>query len=130
MLFPLYYLLSSMPQLQLILAQINTLVGDIPGNTAKVLSAAREAAANGDVDAIIFPELTLTGYPPEDLLLRPSLGLRIERALQELSEAKLSVALVIGYPRFKDGHLYNMAGVITDGKLVAEYASHAAHEEH
>lgn len=111
-----------MSQLQFILAQINTLVGDIPGNTAKVLSVAREALADGAVDAIVFPELTLTGYPPEDLLLRPSLTLRIERALQELSEAKLPVALVIGYPRLKNGLLYNMAGVIADGKLIAEYA--------
>ena len=122
MLFPLYYRLSSMPQLQLILAQINTLVGDIPGNTAKVLGVAREALVNGGVDAIIFPELTLTGYPPEDLLLRPSLALRIERALQELCAAKLPVALVIGYPRFKNGLLYNMAGVIANGNIVAEYA--------
>lgn len=111
-----------MPQLHLILAQLNTFVGDIPGNTAKVLAAARTAMAQGQVDAILFPELTLTGYPPEDLLLRPSLGLRIERALQELQAAQLPMALVVGYPRVKDGRLYNMAGVIADGKLVAEYA--------
>lgn len=111
-----------MSQLQLILAQINTLVGDIPGNTAKVLAVARTAFAQGAVDAIVFPELTLTGYPPEDLLLRPSLGVRIERALQELISANLPVALVIGYPRINNGRLYNMAGVIVDGKLVAEYA--------
>jgi NAD+ synthase (glutamine-hydrolysing) len=111
-----------MPQLYLILAQLNTLVGDIPGNTAKVLAAAQTAMKQGQVDAILFPELTLTGYPPEDLLLRPSLGLRIERALQELQAAQLPMALVVGYPRLKDGCLYNMAGVITGGKLVAEYA--------
>ena len=111
-----------MSQLRLILAQINTLVGDIPGNTAKVLEAARMAVAQDDVDAVIFPELTLTGYPPEDLLLRPSLELRIERALGELQEASLPLALVVGYPRFKNGQLYNMAGVIESGKLIAEYA--------
>lgn len=122
MLFPLSYPLNSMPQLQLILAQINTLVGDIPGNTAKVLAVAQTALAQGQVDAIVFPELTLTGYPPEDLLLRPSLALRIERALQDLIAANLPVALVIGYPRTCDGRLYNMAGVIADGKLIAEYA--------
>lgn len=110
--------------LQLILAQINTLVGDIPGNTAKVLKVAREALTGGRVDAVVFPELTLTGYPPEDLLLRPSLTPRIERALQELMAARLPMALVIGYPRMKDGRLYNMAGVIVDGQLVAEYAKH------
>jgi NAD+ synthase (glutamine-hydrolysing) len=111
-----------MSQLHLILAQLNTLVGDIPGNTAKVLSIARNALAQGQVDAIVFPELTLTGYPPEDLLLRPSLELRIERALLELQAAQLPVALVVGYPRVKEGRLYNMAGVIAGGKLVAEYA--------
>lgn len=111
-----------MPQLQLVLAQINTLVGDIPGNTARVLDAARVSLAGGAIDAIIFPELTLTGYPPEDLLLRPSLAGRIEQALQELIAARLPVALVIGYPRVKNGLLYNMAGVIADGKIVAEYA--------
>ncbi|MEN0036159.1 MAG: NAD+ synthase [Cellvibrio sp.] len=111
-----------MSQLHLILAQINTLVGDIPGNTAKVLSVAKNALAQGQVDAIVFPELTLTGYPPEDLLLRPSLELRIERALHELQAAQLPLALVVGYPRFKDGRLFNMAGVISGGKLVAEYA--------
>ena len=63
-----------MPQLQLVLAQINTLVGDIPGNTTKVLATAHTAMANKAVDIILFPELTLTGYPPEDLLLRPKAG--------------------------------------------------------
>jgi NAD+ synthase (glutamine-hydrolysing) len=111
-----------MSQLRLILAQINTLVGDIPGNTAKVLEVAQLAVAQGDIDAVVFPELTLTGYPPEDLLLRPSLGLRIERALQTLLSAKLPLVLVLGYPRFKNGKLYNIAGVIENGKLVAEYS--------
>ena len=108
--------------LKLILSQVNTLVGDIPGNTASVIAIARAALAQGAVDAILFPELTLTGYPPEDLLLRPSLALRIERALQEIQAADLPMALVIGYPRLRDGKLYNMAGVIQGGKLVAEYA--------
>lgn len=111
-----------MSHLFLTLAQINTLVGDIPGNTARVLQAARGALAQGQVDALIFPELTLTGYPPEDLLLRPSLELRIERALQELQAANLPLVLIVGYPRFHHGQLYNMAGVIAGGKLVAEYA--------
>lgn len=110
--------------LKLILSQINTLVGDIPGNTARVISVAREALAQGVVDAILFPELTLTGYPPEDLLLRPSLELRIERALQEIQAANLQTTMVIGYPRFRSGKLYNMAGVIQNGKLIAEYAKH------
>lgn len=110
-----------MAQLQLILAQMNTLVGDIPGNTAKVLAAA-QAAVEQQADAILFPELTLTGYPPEDLLLRPSLDGRIERALFDLQSAQLPLAIVVGYPRRVDGKLYNMAGVIQGGKLIVEYA--------
>lgn len=108
--------------LKLILSQVNTLVGDIPGNTAKVIAIAQAALAQGPVDAILFPELTLTGYPPEDLLLRPSLELRIGRALQQIEAANLAVALVIGYPRVRAGKLFNMAGVIQNGKLIAEYA--------
>lgn len=111
-----------MSQLQLVLAQINTLVGDIPGNTAKVIDSVNRALARGPVDVVIFPELTLTGYPPEDLLLRPSLATRIERALQTLQEAALPVTLILGYPRRSNGLLYNMAGVIQHGRLIAEYA--------
>ncbi len=115
--------MSQLPsQLIVALAQVNTLVGDIPGNTQKVISFAQRAHSELNADAVIFPELTLTGYPPEDLLLRPSLDLRIERALQELLDTRLPLALVVGYPKRVDGKLYNMAGVIRDGKLVAEYA--------
>jgi len=115
--------MSQLPsQLIVALAQVNTLVGDIPGNTQKVISFAQRAQSELNADAVIFPELTLTGYPPEDLLLRPSLDLRIERALQELLDARLPLALVVGYPKRVDGKLYNMAGVIRDGQLVAEYA--------
>jgi NAD+ synthase (glutamine-hydrolysing) len=111
-----------MVRITLSLAQINTLVGDIPGNTRSVLTLAERAWREQNADAVIFPELTLTGYPPEDLLLRPSLAPRIEQALAELMAARLPLALVVGYPRLREGKLYNMAGVIRDGQLVAEYA--------
>lgn len=111
-----------MIQLTLSLAQINVLVGDIPGNTRQVLAMAERAWREQRADAVIFPELVLTGYPPEDLLLRPSLALRIDQALEELTAASLPLTLVVGYPRYRNGKLYNAAGVITQGKLVAEYA--------
>lgn len=111
-----------MARLIITLAQINTLVGDIPGNTALVLAAARRAVDEQRADAIIFPELALTGYPPEDLLLRPSLAPRIERALGEIEAAQLPLAIVLGYPRVSNQGVFNMAGVIDGGKLVAEYA--------
>ncbi len=110
-----------MSTLSIALAQINPLVGDIPGNTEKVKAYAERAEALG-ADVILFPELTLSGYPPEDLLLRPSLALRIDRALEQLKQAGLKITLVLGYPRVVAGRVFNMAGVIENGELVCEYA--------
>lgn len=110
-----------MSYLTIALAQLNTLVGDIPGNTQRVLQYAQRALDQG-ADAVVFPELTLTGYPPEDLLLRPSLDLRIERALGELQAANLPIAIVVGYPKLVNKTLFNMAGVIQSGRLLASYA--------
>lgn len=112
----------SMSRMTITLAQIDTLVGDIPGNTERVIAAARRAVDEHKAAAIIFPELTLTGYPPEDLLLRPSLAPRVERALAHIRAQKLPIAVVLGYPRVKDGRVYNIAGVILNGEWTAEYA--------
>ena len=104
------------------LAQINPLVGDIPGNTRLILQAAERAKTVLGAQLIVFPELTLTGYPPEDLLLRPSLQPRIERALAALCEHGGDIALVVGYPKHTEQGLMNMAGIIYQGRIIAEYA--------
>lgn len=106
--------------LRVALAQFRFPVGDIPGNTDKVLTLARQAQAAG-ADLIVYPELTLAGYPPEDLLLRPSLALRIEAAIEQLKAAELDIALVVGYPEREDGKLYNKAMVIQHGRVIADY---------
>lgn len=112
---------SSIPSLACVLAQINPLVGDVRGNVARVLGIYQTHAATADL--VVFPELVLTGYPPEDLLLRPSLEGRMDKALQDLCEATRAqrAMLVVGYPRHHESQLYNCAGVISDGKLIAEY---------
>ena len=98
-------------------------MGDIDGNTAKIIDEAKRLIEQENVDIIVFPELTITGYPPEDLLLRPSIDKRVQRALDLLCEASLPVCLVVGYPKRSDcGALYNMAGVIADGQVLFEYA--------
>jgi NAD+ synthase (glutamine-hydrolysing) len=117
--FELYENLMSL--LRISVAQLNMLVGDIPGNTQKVLDAARQALAQ-KADVVVFPELCLTGYPPEDLLLRSSLQTRITKALSALMDAQLPLVIVVGYPGKIDGKLYNMAGAIYQGKILAEYA--------
>ncbi|MDY0069116.1 MAG: NAD+ synthase [Porticoccaceae bacterium] len=110
-----------MTSITVALAQINPLVGDIPGNTRKTLDSIAAARAAG-ARVVLLPELMLTGYPPEDLLLRPSLDGRIARAVAEVAAASDGILAVVGYPRRRDGVLYNMAGVFRDGELVAEYA--------
>jgi len=103
------------------MAQVNPLVGDIAGNATLVLDTARRALASGPVDLLVFPELVLTAYPPEDLLLRASIELRIARALQSLCEASLPTALVIGYPALEGGLLFNRLAVIDHGRLLGTY---------
>jgi NAD+ synthase (glutamine-hydrolysing) len=104
------------------MAQLNLLVGDIPGNTSRMIETALKARDQHQADLVLFPELALTGYPPEDLLLRPSLELRIDQALARLKAEVSGITLVLGYPRYVEGVLYNMAGVIRDGELICEYA--------
>jgi NAD+ synthase (glutamine-hydrolysing) len=103
------------------IAQLNLLVGDVQGNAERVIVAAHQAMAE-DADLVVFPELTLTGYPPEDLLLRPELGERVESALARVCAETRGITSVLGYPRAVAGGLFNMAGVIRDGSVVAEYA--------
>ena len=107
--------------MKICMAQINTLVGDIAGNTQRVLEVSAAQKAVG-AHVVVFPELTLTGYPPEDLLLRGDLLDRTEAALAMLcAELPADLTVVVGYPRGRDGALFNSAGVISGGKLLAQY---------
>ncbi len=106
--------------MKIALAQFRFPVGDIDGNVEKILDLSSQAVSAG-ADMIVFPELTLTGYPPEDLLLRPSLGKRVSDALHRLFDARLPVAMVVGYPQREDGKLYNKAMVIDHGRVLADY---------
>ncbi len=97
------------------------MVGDIRGNADRVLQAVQVARDQQQAHAVIFPELTLTGYPPEDLLLRPELIDRVEGELKRLCRECSGIDLILGYPKCQDGKLYNAAGVIRDGVIIAEY---------
>lgn len=109
--------------LRIALAQADFLVGDIPGNTDKVLALAARARDEQGADLVIFPELALVGYPPEDLLLRPSLDGRIGAALARLAEVG-GIHILVGYPARRDGRLRNLAGLWRDGECLCEYAKH------
>jgi NAD+ synthase (glutamine-hydrolysing) len=108
-------------KLSIVMAQLNLMVGDIEGNTDRVIQCARDGIEKHSADIIVFPELTLTSYPPEDLLLRPSLQLRIEKALQRILDADLPITCVIGYPDSANGKLYNALGVLRGPSVLATY---------
>ncbi|MHB8536287.1 MAG: nitrilase-related carbon-nitrogen hydrolase, partial [Sulfuricaulis sp.] len=94
-------------RLRLALAQLNLLVGDVSGNAAKMIAAARRARDELKAHAVIFPELALTAYPPEDLLLRPDLSVRVELALGEMLKGISGIDVIVGYPKRQYGRLYN-----------------------
>ncbi len=95
------------------------MVGDIEGNAERVMRCAERL--RGKADLAVFPELTLTGYPPEDLLLRPACDVRVNAALREIARVASGITLVLGYPVTRDGLRYNAAGVLRDGVVAAEY---------
>ncbi len=102
------------------MAQLDLLVGDISGNVDKVVTAAEQAVTDG-ADIIAFPELTLTGYPPEDLLFRNSMWLRVSRALEQIRARKLDIVMVIGHPLKEQGVLYNALTVLQSDTVLAVY---------
>ncbi len=113
------------PNLRIALAQINLLVGDIDGNAAQVLEYTTRARDALGAHLVVFPELTLTGYPPEDLLLRPELHMRVLHALTDITRRVHGIDVLLGYPRQASGGLYNAASLLRDGAIVATY-----HKQH
>ncbi len=105
-----------MQKLRVALGQINTTIGDLEGNVARVLEYVERARSLG-VDVVSFPELTVTGYPPEDLLLRPAFIRDNLQALQKLALGCGGIAAVVGFVDQEDGAIYNAAAVIHDGQL-------------
>jgi NAD+ synthase (glutamine-hydrolysing) len=101
------------------IAQINSIVGDLSGNTAKIIEFINRAKSLG-VDLLSFPELAITGYPPEDLLLKPQFIRRNRESLNKIIEQSSGLAVVVGFVD-SDGDTYNAAAVIYDGKLAGVY---------
>ena len=116
-----------MAQLRIALAQVDTTVGDLTGNAATVLAWSRRAADSG-ADLVLFPELALTGYPPEDLVLRESFRSASVRARDELAgrlaaEGLGDLAVVVGYVD-SDGGPRNACALLHGGEVVATYFKH------
>ncbi len=105
------------------LAQINTTVGDLEGNYKKVLEYLERARAEG-VDIIAFPELTLTGYPPEDLIFRRDFLQATRSALERAVPRVRDIVAIVGFIEESSDRRYNSAAVICDGQLIGVYRKH------
>ncbi|MGH8750936.1 MAG: NAD+ synthase [Burkholderiales bacterium] len=106
--------------MKIAIAQINVTVGDLAGNAAKILAFTNQAKAAG-ASLVLTPELALSGYPPEDLLLRAGFYQACDHALQELAAKIHGVTLVAGHPQAAGDERYNAASVMRDGEIIAVY---------
>jgi len=106
--------------MKIAIAQINATVGDLTGNVSRIVEFAARAQGEG-ATLMVTPELALSGYPPEDLLLREDFLAACDQALQDLAARAGNVTLVVGHPRVSDGKRYNSAAVIRDGRIVGVY---------
>jgi len=111
-----------MPRVRIAAAQVNTVVGDLAGNATRVLDAYEAAAAAG-ADLVVFPELTITGYPPEDLLLRPAFVAEAAEAVEKLAARTGATAAVVGFPE-PGRDLANAAAVLAHGRVQGVYRKH------
>ena len=114
-------------KLRIALAQINVVVGDVSGNVERILTAIKEACDAHAADLVVFPELAVCGYPPEDLLFHSGFRRLIVPALEQIraATAATKIAVLVGYPEY-DGQgegetIYNSAALFADGKQTANY---------
>jgi len=107
--------------IQIALAQINLCVGDIKGNTKLIIENILRAKEQLHADIIIFPELAISSYPPEDLLLRPALHLQINESLKDICNAAHEIDVIIGYPLLAEGKLYNSCSLLREGAIKETY---------
>ena len=107
--------------LSIALAQDDFLVGHISGNRDRIIASIREARDEHGADLILFPELALTGYPPEDLLLRPGFMRRAEQALAEVVRAVEGIDVIVGHPRGEGDKRFNAVSWLRDGKVIGTY---------
>lgn len=107
--------------LRIALAQVNLFVGDVGGNTQRVIDTAAEARDKLKADLVLFPELALSGYPPEDLLFHKGMRRQVAAALERVRSEVKGVTVMVGYPDYTDDAIYNAAVLVRDSNAVANY---------
>jgi NAD+ synthase (glutamine-hydrolysing) len=107
--------------LNVALAQVNLFVGDIQANVEKIIRTAYYAKDQLNADVVVFPELSVTAYPPEDLLLRGDFIAAANQAVKEIAGQVSAIDVVVGFPEAEDGKIYNSAAVLRNGSIAAVY---------
>jgi NAD+ synthase (glutamine-hydrolysing) len=105
--------------LKIALAQLDLLVGDVRGNAARVIGSAQKARAQLGADLVLYPELTLSGYPPEDLLFHRGFRRQIEEGLAQLRSEVGDTAVMVGFPEYSRAGIFNSAALIARGEIAA-----------
>lgn len=108
-------------RLRIAMAQFDFPVGDVAGNAARIVAMIDAARDEYAADIVMFPELALSGYPPEDLLYRPSFLHECERAVEELVMSVRGITAIVGWPQSAGSVVYNVASVIGDGRIQHTY---------
>ncbi len=104
-----------------VMAQLNSVVGDVDGNTSRIIAAALEARERERADLILFPELAVCGYPPEDLLFHAGMRHKVAHSIERLRREVAGITLIVGYPEYEGTSIFNSAAVIRDGRLLANH---------
>jgi NAD+ synthase (glutamine-hydrolysing) len=108
-------------QVRCVMAQLNLVVGDVDGNTSRIVAAANEARDRYRADLVMLPELAVSGYPPEDLLFHSGMRLQVAHSLERLKQEVRGITLIAGYPEYSGAKIFNSAIVIRDGKVLANH---------
>src|SRR5690242_18828034 len=107
--------------LRIAAAQLNFWVGDVDGNATKIIKAANDARDRLKADLVVFPEMAVLGYPPDDLLQRSGLPAVVAAGLQKIGREVLGIHVIVGHPEYTDDGVYNSATVFRDRRAVAHY---------
>jgi NAD+ synthase (glutamine-hydrolysing) len=107
--------------LRIALAQLNLVVGDVPGNAERIAQVIKEARDSCKAQLVVFQELALCGYPPEDLLFHAGLRQRVASALEDLQQHAEGIAVLVGYPEYDGDQIFNAAALLADGCIQGNY---------
>lgn len=103
------------------MAQLNLVVGDVEGNTSRIVEAANRARDEMGADVVMVPELAVSGYPPEDLLFHSGMRAQVARSIGRLKAEIRGIILVAGYPEYDGAQIFNSALVVRDGAVLANH---------